>query len=133
MSELYKTDGFFWAYAKWHYVQGLRELVLVGQNFLWFVAHFFSFKLLLRTIFAPWKRMGESYGEGFDLGQFASAFIVNSLMRIVGFVSRVVVLLVGLVAFFAVLFFFLGVFLVWLLAPAVLMGSLLLAITFFVV
>lgn len=133
MSELYKTDGFFWAYAKWHYAQGLRELVLVAQNFLGFVAHFFSFKLLLRTLFAPWKRMGESYGDGFDLGRFASAFIVNSLMRIVGFVSRVVVLGVGLVAFLVVLAFFLGVFLVWLLAPAVLLGSLLLAITFFVV
>lgn len=77
--------------------------------------------------------MGESYGDGFDLGRFASAFIVNSLMRIVGFVSRVVVLGVGLVAFLVVLAFFLGVFLVWLLAPAVLLGSLLLAITFFVV
>lgn len=77
--------------------------------------------------------MGESYGQGFDLGQFASAFIVNSLMRAVGFASRVVVLVIGLLSYLAVLAFFLGVFLVWLFAPAIFMASFILSATFFVI
>ncbi len=77
--------------------------------------------------------MGESYGEGFDLGNFASAFIVNSLMRAVGFVSRTVVLIIGFCAYLFVLGFFCGLFLVWLLAPAILMASIILSATFFVI
>ncbi len=133
MSEIYRTDSIIWAYLKWHYAQGVRELVGVGQNFLWFLAHFFSFGLLLRTWVSPWKRMGESYGEGFNLGNFASAFIVNSLMRAVGFVSRTVVLIIGFCAYLFVLGFFLGVFLVWLFAPAILMASIILSATFLVI
>jgi|SRR3989344_2459894 len=133
MSETYNTNSIFWAYAKWHYGQGVRELVSVAGNFLWFLSHFFSFKLLTRTLFAPWKRMGEGYGQGFDLGRIASAFIVNLLMRAVGFVTRIIVLFVGFCSYLAILGLSLVVFLIWIFAPAILMGSLLLSVTFFVV
>lgn len=133
MSELYRNESIVWALAKWHYTKGVRELVSVSRNFLWFVAHFFSFNLFIRTLFAPWKKMGESYDRGLDLGRFASTFIINSLMRTVGFVTRVIVLGVGLVSYVFVLTFSVGVFLIWLFAPALLMGSLILSLTFFVV
>jgi hypothetical protein len=131
MSESYERDPFFLAYIKWHYGQGLRELFGVAGNFLWFVSHFFSFKLLLKTLFAPWKRLGETYGGGFDLSAFASAIIINSLMRAVGFVSRTLVLLVGLLSYLLVLVFSFFIFIIWILAPAILLGSAILSATFF--
>ena len=64
MSEAYEREPFFLAYVKWHYSQGLRELFGVSGNFLWFVSNFFSFKLFIKTLFAPWKRLGENYEGG---------------------------------------------------------------------
>ena len=133
MSEVYERDSFFVAYVKWHYGQGLKEFFGVVRNFLWFVVHFFSFKLLLKTLFVPWKRLGENYEGGFDLGAFASSLIVNGLMRAVGFVTKILVLSVGVVSYILVLIFAFFIFVIWILAPLILVGSLVLAATFFVV
>jgi hypothetical protein len=133
MSEAYEREPFLLAYIKWHYGQGLRELFGVAGNFLWFVRNFFSFKLLLTTLFAPWKRLGEHYGGGLDLEAYTSSIIVNTLMRAVGFITKVVVLLVGFVSYILVLVFSFFIFIIWVLAPAILLGSLLLSITFFVI
>ncbi|KKP56055.1 MAG: hypothetical protein UR80_C0004G0002 [Parcubacteria group bacterium GW2011_GWB1_35_5] len=133
MSEAYERDSFFVAYIKWHYGQGLKEFFGVMGNFLWFIAHFFSFKLLLRTLFTPWKRLGENYEGGFDLGAFASSVIVNGLMRAVGFVTKIIVLSVGVISYVLVLVFAFFLFLIWILAPFILVGSVILSATFFVI
>lgn len=133
MSDTYERDSLFIAYVKWHYGQGLRELFDVSGNFLWFVSNFFSFKLLLKTLFAPWRRLGETYGGGLDLEAFASSLIVNGLMRAVGFVTKTVVLLVGLVTYLLVIVFSLFIFIIWAFAPLILLGSAILSATFFVV
>jgi len=121
------------AYLRWHYDRGLREVFTVSGNFLWFIYHFFSFKLLLKTLFAPWKRLGEHYEGGLDLSAFASALLVNFLMRLVGFVTKVIVLFVGLVTYVLVLIFSFSIFVIWIFAPVILLGSALLSITFFVI
>ncbi|PIR40103.1 MAG: hypothetical protein COV33_01545 [Candidatus Zambryskibacteria bacterium CG10_big_fil_rev_8_21_14_0_10_34_34] len=133
MSETYERDSFFVAYIKWHYGQGLKEFFGVMGNFLWFIVHFFSFKLLLKTLFTPWKRLGENYEGGFDLGAFASSVIVNGLMRTVGFVTKIIVLSVGVVSYVLVLVFAFFLFLIWILAPFILIGSVILSATFFVI
>lgn len=133
MSETYEADSFFVAYAKWHYGRGLRELFLVAGNFLWFIAHFFSFKLLSKTLFVPWKRLGERYEGGLDFGALASVLVVNNLMRAVGFVSRTLVLLVGFVSYIIILVFTFFIAAIWLLAPFILLGSAVLSATFFVI
>lgn len=133
MSDVYEKDSFFVAYVKWHYGQGLQEFFSVAGNFLWFVTHFFSFKLLIKTLFIPWKRLGERYEGGFNLSAWASTFIVNSLMRAVGFITRTLVLLVGFVSYVLVLFFSLFILIIWLLAPLILLGSIVLSVTFFVI
>jgi len=133
MSEAYETEPFFLAYVKWHYGQGLRELFGVAGNFLWFATNFFSFKLLFKTLFAPWKRMGEHYQGGLDFGAIASTLIVNSLMRLVGFVTKIIVLLVGLISCILVLVFSFFILVIWFLAPAILLGSIILSVTFFIV
>lgn len=134
MSEAYERDSVFIAYLKWHYTKGLQELFGVSRNFLWFVAHFFSFKLLLRTLFSPWRRMGESYGNMLsNFESFASAFVVNSMMRVVGFCSKIVVIAFGLVTYSVVFVFSLFILVIWLLAPIVVMGSAVLSATFFAI
>ena len=133
MSEVYENDSFFLAYVKWHYSQGLKELFYASQNFLWFVVHFFSFKLLIKTLFSPWKRLGETYDGGFNLSAFASTLIVNSLMRVVGFFTKTLVLFVGATSYIVVLAFSFCVLIIWLFAPVILLGSIILSVTFFVI
>lgn len=133
MTEAFERDSLPWAYVKWHYGRGLKEFFAVAGNFLWFIVNFFSFKLLLKTLFAPWKRMGEGYGNTLDFGALAGSFIVNSLMRLVGFVSKVVVLSIGLISYLAVAVFSICVLSIWLLAPAILIVSLILSAVFFAV
>lgn len=132
MSEAFGRSPFILAYIRWHYGRGLKEFFGVAGNFLWFVVHFFSFKLLLKTWFAPWKRLGEHYSGGLDLEAFASSVIVNGLMRAVGFCTRTLVLSVGLISYILVLAFSLFIFVIWILAPIIVLGCALLSVTFFV-
>ena len=69
----------------------------------------------------------------FDFGAFASTMIVNGLMRAVGFVTKIIVLSVGIVSYILVLVFAFFLFLIWILAPFILIGSVILSATFFVV
>lgn len=131
MKDVYYTDSVLVAYMRFHYGRGIRELVGVARNFLWFIAHFFSFSLLLRTLFAPWHRMGEMYGSIINFEAFFSTFVVNMLMRAVGFITRVAVLMVGMVAYVLTAIGAGIMFVVWLTAPLLLIGMIVLSVTFF--
>jgi len=131
MSEVFERNLFFLTYLKWHYGRGIRELFKVCGNFLWFVSNFFSFKLLFKTLFAPWKRLGEHYGSIFNFEEFASVFIVNSLMRLVGFCTKIVVIVFGFGVYILVLILSFLAFIFWLLAPILLIICAVLAFLFF--
>lgn len=77
--------------------------------------------------------MGESYGEGLQFDKIFSALIVNMLMRIVGFVSRVVVIFVGLISYLIVFIFGLVIFLIWVFLPLLIVAGAVLAFNFFVI
>lgn len=131
MSDTYANAPMLFAYFKWHYGRGLREFLGLAKNFLWFIAHFFSFKLFGRSLFSPWKRLGERYVGGLEITAFASTLVVNVLMRVVGFVIKTTVLCLGLASFLIALVFFVAIFVIWVFAPAILLGFLVLAVTFY--
>lgn len=111
-------------YVKWHYGCGLKELTNISRNIYRFLFHLFSIKLLLKTWFSPWHRLHETYRGGLDPAGFLSSLIVNSLMRIVGFVSRTGILIIGSVCIFLSFFVSLVVFLVWIFFPLLLVALL---------
>ncbi len=85
-------------YLYWHYTRGITELSKNLLNFLIFELNFFSVKDLLLTLFAPFQRLRESYGNSIvDFESIASAFVVNTLMRIIGFIVRSVILIVAFI------------------------------------
>jgi len=75
---------------------------------------------MVRTLFVPFRRLGESYPKFANIWEYFSAFIVNTLMRLVGAVLRFVIIIIGLVTW--ILLFSLGLlaFLIWLILPALL-------------
>ncbi len=80
----------------WHYTKAYVEIIRLFRDFIWFILHLFSVKDLSRTIFYPWQRLGEPYQGGFNISAWFSAFVVNTLMRLVGFVVKSFVILIGI-------------------------------------
>ena len=85
-------------YLIWHYSEALADWWRIVGNFVWFFFHMFSIGLLLRTLFAPFKRMQEERKKGsWKFEDWGGAIIINILMRVIGVGVRMVIIAVGLV------------------------------------
>jgi hypothetical protein len=107
---------FPFSYLAWHYQVSIREYLRLRRTYGWFVWRIFSVPTLLRTIFAPWRRFGE-YDQAHDLSEKAGNILVILVMRLVGAVVRICTVLIALLT--TVLVWVVGLigFVVWLLAP----------------
>ena len=111
-------------YFVWHYTTGSADLVALVRNFLWFFYHLFSLPQLTGSLFAPFRRLQE-LRDGFGLGPIIDVIIVNTLMRAVGFLFRLVLILAGLCVLVVTLVLGFLALLGWLLMPFVI-GALIL-------
>lgn len=107
---------FFSHYLFWHYTRAYRDIFAMYLNFAWFVAHFFSIPLLLRTLFAPWKRITAGHKK-FDLEDWAEAVTFNILSRVTGFLVRTVLIVLGLCVLSLLTALFLAFLLLWCFLP----------------
>ncbi len=87
----------FFDFGLWYYTRGFIDVLAVWFNFMWFVTHFFSIPLLLRTLFSPWKRMTDD-GKPRSIEAYMEAFIMNVMSRIFGAFVRTAIILVGILA-----------------------------------
>ncbi len=79
------------AMFSWWYGQGWKSVALAWGQRLLKVSHLFSVPILLRTLFAPWRRIITYPGASID-ARFR-AMIDNMVSRVVGFTVRVFVLI----------------------------------------
>lgn len=85
-------------YISWHYSVAYVDQLYIVKNYFWFLGRFFSVSEVLKSLFAPWKRLHEEKGNLIHSpGQFFGALIVNTIMRIVGFLIRTIFLAVALI------------------------------------
>lgn len=122
MSSSYNLPQLLLEYIKWHYSRGFNELIIITRNFFGFLMHFFSFKLLLKTFFSPWKRMGEHYKKGLHIEETLSTLLVNLIMRAVGVVSRLVVVISGTLVLIVFMIISFATSVIWLLIPLLLIS-----------
>lgn len=114
----------FPSYLVWHYSSAFRDITRVWTNFLWFTYNFFSLPLLVKTFFAPWKRLHEERAKGaFSLEDIASVIVTNTVMRFVGALMRTAVLFVGTI--FVLLVFWVGLifYVAWVFLPVLCVWS----------
>lgn len=106
-------------YLKWHYSEAFRDLFHNWKSFLVFVSHLFSMKLLFKTWLSPLGRLNEGYKKTFSMEDFLETFVVNTMMRLIGFILRTFVIVTGIIVF--TLVFLLGplAFVFWALAPLI--------------
>ncbi|OGZ41536.1 MAG: hypothetical protein A3C80_03555 [Candidatus Ryanbacteria bacterium RIFCSPHIGHO2_02_FULL_45_43] len=107
----------FFQYISWHYREGVKEVFKAWKNIHWFLYHFFSINILLRTLFKPFRRIREEYGRGFDPGKVAETLAVNIIMRAVGAFIRGALLLVAVAAELGAFVFGVLLFIYYLASP----------------
>lgn len=109
-------------YLSWHYSRALKEFFHVAKNLLWFIINFFSLPQLIRSLFAPFRRITEERGNRFSLEDLAGYIIIGIISRVIGFILRLTIILTGatILILLSVLFAFTYVF--WLMAPLALVA-----------
>jgi hypothetical protein len=96
-------------YLWWHYTNAYADIFYIWKNYLWFVNHFFSLPLLLRSFASPIMRIEESEVNFFrDPGIFFEHLTINLLMRLLGVLVRAA--LIACALFFFCLIVLLGLF-----------------------
>lgn len=111
-------------YILWHYTLGLRSAAVFGGNLLRFLFNFFSVVLLLKTLFTPWRRLGEGYAKGLRPGAWFETLIVNTLMRLIGAIIRLSLIVAGLATLVVGVVLAVVILIVWLLLPIIWVGLL---------
>lgn len=99
----------------WWYGAGWKQLCSKMIALAGFVVHTFSVPLLLRTLFAPWRRI-ISYGDDSFIAGLRAG-LDNLISRFVGFGVRVIVLLTSLLALTAIVVVGIFTIILWPLLP----------------
>jgi len=128
MIEVAKKQNIFSQWASWQFFDVPKEIVRGWKNFLKFNLNYFSIPLLLKTLFSPWRRYRVSYGKGFDIGRYFSAFFSNLIFRMLGAILRSFLIFIGLLVEVFIIFMGLVVFFGWLVLPVLLVWGLIFGI-----
>jgi hypothetical protein len=112
-------------YLSWHYSAALTDGAKLTRNLLFAVGHVFSFGDLLTGLFSPWHRMTENAsGKRFDIEDWAGRIVVNIMSRLIGAVSRMCVVMIGLATLTTGLIFVVVGYMAWIAAPVLIAGLL---------
>jgi hypothetical protein len=115
----------FW---RWYYGEAAKNVLLAWRNYVVFVANYFSIPLLLRTLFAPWRRDITRKPRGLDFKKLFEYFAFNAISRGLGFLVRFVTVCVGIISLFLTAIAGAIFFVFWVLLPLILAGLLVSAI-----
>lgn len=111
------------SFFSWWYGNGWKQLFSGLGPRLVVVEETFSVKQLLRTLFAPWKKI-ISYPSD-NINEKFRAFVDNMFSRAVGFVVRFFVLLAALICIIATILLSLVEIILWPLMPVMVVALIL--------
>lgn len=91
------------SYLIWHFSKLPLLTLKITRNYLLFIEHFFSIRLLLKTLFYPWKRQIFDSGPGFSFSKFFEVVVSNLISRFLGAFIRLVLIILGIICQITVL------------------------------
>jgi hypothetical protein len=110
-----------WFY--WHFYEMPKFLLGVWKNYILFALNYFSLPILLKSLFAPWRKYRWNYPKGFNVGEFFSTLISNAFSRFLGALMRIVLIIAGILFQIFVIFAGLVIFLLWILTPFIIIAG----------
>lgn len=117
MIEIVKRENIIVEWVLWHFWEMPKFLVSVWNNYIMFAMNYFSLPLLLSTLFSPWRRNAWKFPKTFDLQEYANVIVSNIFSRIIGFILRFALIIIGSLFQVFVLIAGLLVVLFWILIP----------------
>jgi hypothetical protein len=108
------------AFFSWWYGNGWQQLLKNFRSRVLSVVDSFSVRQLLKTLFAPWKRIISQPGRSVE-ERFRAA-IDNAFSRVVGFFVRLAVLLAAMFSLLIVIILGIAEIIVWPLLPIAIPG-----------
>ncbi|XOB40946.1 MAG: hypothetical protein ACKKMW_02665 [Candidatus Nealsonbacteria bacterium] len=104
-------------YIWWHFIEAPKSILKGWGNYLRFGLNYFSVGLLLKTLFSPWRNYRWFYPKSFDLGKYAEVAFSNLISRVLGFIPRSVLIIIGIISEIFILVFGVFVLAAWLVLP----------------
>ena len=104
-------------FLRWWYGAGWVLRVRMLEEHLKNVAAFFSFGTMLKTLFSPWRQNITVARADQSIGDKVSAFVDNIVSRAVGFMVRLLMSIVAIIALTVILVLNIVYVLVWPLIP----------------
>ncbi len=90
-------------FLSWHYSQGIDYYFRSLNQTLDLIINYFSLGLLLKTLFAPWKRLVEVYtSPGFSFQRKFEVFMFNLISRGIGACVRLALFFTAIIVIFLV-------------------------------
>ncbi|OGZ94960.1 MAG: hypothetical protein A2847_02165 [Candidatus Sungbacteria bacterium RIFCSPHIGHO2_01_FULL_50_25] len=109
------------SYLSWHYGAAYRDMGAIWKDFAWFLYHFFSLPLLVKTFFSPLFRLSERVAS-FDMEGILETVVVNTVMRLAGMITRALLGAVGVLALVLLCAAGILFFIAWTLLPILTVG-----------
>lgn len=117
MGEITKNQNIFWQGFIWYLFDVPKGIFKGWGNYLRYNLNYFSVPLLLKTLFAPWRRYQWYAGRGFDIKGWMEARISNLISRTLGAIMRTALILIGLLAEILIIFIGAAVIIGWFILP----------------
>jgi hypothetical protein len=118
-----KGQNIIFSWFLWQFFEMPKFLLGVWKNYILFALNYFSLPLLLKSLFAPWRKYRWSYPKGLNIGEFFNTLISNTFSRFLGALMRTVLIIIGVVFQVFVVFAGLFVFLLWVLIPFIIIAG----------
>lgn len=113
---------------QWWYLRGWKVFLGKFSNQLKNAADFFSIRLLVMSLFAPFRQISAGESASPTLYARMMAFFDRLFSRVIGAIVRLVLLIIGTVTIILQAVFGVMVMILWPLAPFAVVGCVVLAI-----
>jgi hypothetical protein len=122
------TNSLLILYFSWWYGYLPRRLFLAFEASMVSLLDLFSVKILLKTLFAPWKRDLIST-DGLSIQEKFQIWMLNLASRFIGFLVKTFVLITFLIVFAVALIVFVGLYCFWFVFPLAIIALIILGLT----
>ena len=125
--ETSRGQNIFYLWFFWHFYEMPKFLLGIWKNYILFALNYFSLPILLKSLFAPWRKYRWNYPKGFNVVEFFNTLVSNAFSRLLGALMRIILLVIGILFQVFVIFSGLIIFLLWILIPFIVLTGFLFA------